>query len=218
MKETLAESPLCPLCGGHFHLWFRDHWRDYYQCDQCALVQVPEHQRLSAEEEKAHYDLHDNQVNDPAYRHFLSRLTDPLLATIRTPARGLDFGCGPGPALAAMLEENNINMSLYDLYYYPDDQVLHDHYELITATEVLEHLGQPWQVLCKLWSQLAPGGWLGVMTRRLPAHADFDRWHYRRDPTHISFYSEQTFAWLGNQWDSQPQYFGQDVALLQKPG
>jgi len=42
---------------------------------------------------------------DPRYRRFLARLAEPLIAHLPKGARGLDFGCGPGPTLSLMLRE-----------------------------------------------------------------------------------------------------------------
>ncbi|MEI4850515.1 class I SAM-dependent methyltransferase, partial [Klebsiella pneumoniae] len=79
-------------------------------------------------------------------------------------ARGLDFGCGPGPALATMLREAGMDMALFDPFFYPQASVLERQYDFITCTEVVEHLHRPAEVFRQLDRLLAPGGWLGVMT------------------------------------------------------
>lgn len=206
----------CPLCRTASPLWFPDHWRDYCRCPECALVHVPPAQHPSREREKAEYDLHENEVEDPGYRRFLSRLAEPLLQRIGPPARGLDFGCGPGPALAAMLEEAGFTMELYDPFYYPDAGVLQSPKDFIVATEVLEHLARPGEVLEQIWQLLEPGGWLGIMTRRLPEESEFAQWRYRRDITHICFFHEETFRWLARRWGAELVLEGTDVALMRK--
>jgi hypothetical protein len=208
----------CLLCGGDAAPWFADGCRDYLRCGHCGFVHVPAAQRLSLEGERAYYLTHRNAVDDPGYRAWLSRLATPLLERLRPPASGLDFGCGAEPALAAMLAEAGFEMSLYDPQFAPDRSVLTREWDFITATEVLEHLHRPAAELERLWSLLRPGGWLAVMTRRVPALADFERWHYRRDPTHIGFFAEQSFAWLARRWQAGLELFGDDVALLRKPG
>lgn len=68
----------CPLCQNQrTHHYFEDKRREYLQCEQCSLVFVNPDQRLDAESEKAHYDLHENNPDDLGYRRFLSRITDP---------------------------------------------------------------------------------------------------------------------------------------------
>ena len=210
------EAP-CPLCG-HERVapYFRDKRRPYLQCLRCRLVFVSPAYRPSRAQERAEYDLHQNDVDDPGYRAFLSRLAIPLLQRLNPPATGLDFGCGPGPALAGMLEEAGLEIALYDIYYAPDDAVLCRTYDFICATEVVEHLGAPGAELARLWSRLAPGGWLGIMTKLVRDRAAFAGWHYKNDPTHICFFSRTTWDWWAQRVGAELTYVGDDVMLLQK--
>jgi len=184
-------------------------------------VFVPPAQHLSAADEKACYDLHDNQPGDPGYRRFLDRLFTPLNQRLAPNSLGLDFGCGPGPALAQMFEEAGHSVALYDPYYAPDESVLSAQYDFITLSEVVEHLAEPGKELDCLWNRLAPGGWLGIMTKRIRDQESFRTWHYIIDPTHIGFFSEATFQWLTEHWSSMgiPANLviaGNDVVLIEK--
>lgn len=218
LTPEAAAAAACPLCGADVYAWFADGWRDYLRCPRCALVHVPRAQHLDRDAERADYLRHDNRVDDPAYRRFLSRLARPVLARVSAPARGLEFGCGPGPALAAMLSEAGITMDLYDPFFHPDSAVFQRRYALITASEVVEHLARPGWELERLWSLLEPGGWLGVMTQRLPPDRAFAGWGYRREPTHVGFFADQTFRYLTERWDAMLELPESTVALLQKPG
>ncbi|MCG6657511.1 class I SAM-dependent methyltransferase [Halomonas campisalis] len=209
----------CPLCAGtdtrHFH---RDRWRDYYRCECCRLVFVPPHQRLAPAAEKAVYDQHENRPDDPGYRRFLARLYTPLRARLTPGARGLDFGAGPGPTLSVMFEEAGHPMAIYDSFYAPDDRVLASEYDFITATEVVEHLFAPGRELEALAGLLRPGGWLGLMTKRVSTPEAFARWHYILDPTHVCFFSEASFEWLADHLGMDLLLPAPDVALLQRRG
>lgn len=208
----------CPLCGaGGLSCWHRDRRREYWRCPQCALVSVPPRFHLDAAAEKAEYDRHQNHPDDAGYRTFLQRLAQPLLERLPPAARCLDFGCGPGPALAAMLTEAGHQVALYDKFYQPDSAVLQHQYDAVTATEVVEHLAQPDQVWPCLYERVAPAGWLAVMTKRVRDQAAFARWHYIQDPTHISFYSDETFHWIARHWNLACEFMAADVALLRKP-
>ena len=215
---ALFNGDACPLCGGDAAPWFSDGRRDYLRCGQCGFVHVPAAQRLSLQAERDYYLTHRNAVDDPGYRAWLSRLAVPLLERLQPPACGLDFGCGAAPALAAMLAEAGCEMALYDPQFAPDASVFEHSWDFITATEVLEHLHQPAVELERLWSLLRPGGWLAVMTRRVPELAEFGLWHYRRDPTHIGFFADASFKWLAEGWQAELVLLGNDVALLGKPG
>ncbi len=208
----------CPLCReNRCEPYLTDGRREYLQCALCSLVFVPGEHHLTPEQEKAVYDSHENHVDDPGYRRFLSRVAEPLLARLSATSRGLDFGCGPGPALAAMLEEAGHQMALYDIYYHPDRNALQAQYDFITCTEVIEHLSEPGEVW-KIWmALLKPGATLALMTKLVIDKTRFATWHYKNDPTHIAFFSRETFEYLARTWGLTLEVIGNDVIMLSKP-
>ena len=210
-------SDTCPLCGnsGSRH-FFKDRQRAYYRCERCKLVFVPPEHHLPANEEKAHYDLHENSPGDQGYRRFLGRLLNPMLGRISVGAKGLDFGSGPGPTLSVMFAEAGFEVEVYDIFYAPNQAVLEKNYDFITATEVVEHLSSPGEVLNQLWQMLNPGGILGIMTKRVRDKAAFAHWHYKNDPTHIAFFADDTFTWLAEYWGADIVLKQSDVVLLKK--
>jgi len=212
----------CSLCGGiRIAAYHSDKVRDYLHCLTCDLVFVPRAQHLSAGAEKVYYDLHENQPDDPGYRRFLDRLFRPLNQRLPANATGLDFGCGPGPTLSRMFTEAGHEMAVFDLHYAPDETVLPGSYDFITLSEVAEHLAEPGRELDRLWDSLHPGGWLGVMTKRVRDRDAFKTWHYITDPTHVSYFSEATFRWLAAHWSGMGPtaaltIVGNDVVLINK--
>lgn len=208
---------VCALCGApSLENYFDDGKHHYLQCPNCQLVALDSAQRLSLAEERAYYELHENSPNDPGYRKFLSRIADPLIAALNPPAKGLDFGCGPGPTLSRMLEEHGFEMHDYDPAFFPDRTVLKTQYDLITATEVLEHLHNPGQTLKQLLAMIRPGGTLAAMTTFLPEKDQFAQWHYRRDPTHIHFYSVDTFHWVASHYELNASFPAPNVVFFRK--
>ncbi len=206
--------PLCPLCGAKTDRFYADKKREYYLCDQCLLVHVPSQFHLTDCLEKAEYDKHENSFEDDGYRKFLSRMLLPITQIVDVESAGLDFGCGPQPVLADMFTRQGYSMSVYDKYYFPDQEVLRNTYDFIVATEVVEHLAQPQQVLNRIRSCINSGGILGVMTKRWLDRDKFIHWHYKNDPTHISFYHEKTFEFIADVWGVNLQIVGADVILL----
>lgn len=206
----------CPLCHSETLDFWQDKRRVYRRCSHCDLISVPSQYWLSDREEKAIYDFHENDVEDEGYQRFLSRLLEPMVARLPQGASGLDFGCGPGPALATMLQRQGFDVDLYDLYYHPDDAVWQRRYEFITATEVLEHLKHPAVELQRLWNLLEPAGLLGVMTKKARDREAFRQWHYKNDPTHIAFFSESTFDYLSQWLEAEVVYSSADVVILRK--
>jgi 2-polyprenyl-3-methyl-5-hydroxy-6-metoxy-1,4-benzoquinol methylase len=174
-------------------------------------------QWLDGEAEKAVYDLHENNPEDEGYRRFLSRVYQPLNERIPANSTGLDFGCGPGPTLSVMFEESGHQVALYDVYYYPDNTPLTQQYDFVTSTEVIEHLYQPAVVWQQWLSLLKPGGWLGLMTKMVKSREAFGTWHYRHDPTHVCFYSRETFIYLAKRDGLALEFIANDVILLRKP-
>jgi 2-polyprenyl-3-methyl-5-hydroxy-6-metoxy-1,4-benzoquinol methylase len=207
----------CPLCAASDTAdYYRDRVRAYRQCRLCLLIFVPRDYHLSAGAEKAEYDKHRNSITDPGYRRFLQRLAQPLSERLPPACTGLDFGCGPGPALADILRGAGFTIECYDPYYYPDRRPLQQRYDFITATEVIEHLAHPREELPRLWQLLRPGGILGLMTKLVIDRSRFSRWHYIRDPTHIAFYSRYTMVYIATMLEADIEFIDNDVMLLCK--
>lgn len=206
----------CPLCRISKGVPFYQDTREYLCCPVCSLVFVPPQHFLTPEEEKSVYDQHQNSPDDPRYRSFLSRLFIPLSQRLPPGAFGLDFGSGPGATLNLMFEEAGHAMRIYDPFYAPDLHSLQLHYDFITATEVVEHLHHPRLELDRLWSCLKPNGWLGIMTKRVLDQEAFSTWHYKNDPTHVCFFSIETFQWLADHWCATLTILDNDVVLFAK--
>jgi SAM-dependent methyltransferase len=211
-------STNCILCKHNsLHLFHQDKNRKYYRCDHCKLVQVPKIYHLSLEEEKKRYDLHENNIDDPLYRNFLSKLSSQLLPLLPQSAVGFDFGCGPSPALADIFNRAGFEMDIFDAFYYPDKHYLTKKYSFITSTEVVEHLANPGKEIEKLWDLLLPQGYLAIMTGMVINKARFENWSYIRDLTHICFFSLETFNWLTHHLEAELVLSTQNIVILQKP-
>lgn len=216
----MSDTPVlhCPLCRHAPATPFaRVDGIDYRRCPRCLLTWMDPNHLPSRTEEKGQYDLHENDPDDAGYRGFLARLATPLGDRLKPGSQGLDFGCGPGPALAAMLTAAGFSMRLYDPLYYPDTRVLEGHYDFITCTEVVEHLHQPAREFALFHQLLRPGGLLAVMTGWLTEDARFAGWHYRRDPTHVCFYRVETLEWIATHFGWHLSLPQKNVAIFQCP-
>lgn len=222
----MAPLPACPVClaaGSRHFMQVRtgkravQPARDYWRCPACHATFLEPSQRLDAAAEAAYYRLHRNDAADPAYRRRLLRLAEPLLARLAPGRSGMDYGCGPGPALAAMLTEAGHRVALYDPLFLDDASVLSRRYDFVTCTEVAEHFHRPHEEFDRLGRLLRPGGWLALMTAFQTDDAAFAHWHYRRDPTHVVFYREATFHALAAARGWRCVIPVADVALLQTP-
>ena len=204
--------------------------REFWRCQNCNFMHVPKGFHLNALDEKHIYDLHDNDQQDLGYRNFLSRTLNPTLDylskqfpnTEKNKLLGLDFGCGPGPTLAIMANEQGYKMENFDKYYANTPDLLkNDHYHFITSTEVFEHLEQPTEIFRQLLDCLKNKGILTIMTKRLSDHSltnkdTFTRWHYIQDPTHIGFFHINSFEWLAQKFNCHLKVISNDVVILFK--
>lgn len=208
----------CPLCGNRQGAAvFRTDRRVWLRCPACDLIHIPPGDWLAAEEEKARYDQHRNDPGDPGYRNFLDRLFTPLSQRLQPGAEGLDFGCGPGPALAQMFCEAGFPCATYDPFYADHPGALDRTYDFITCTEAAEHFHRPLDEFFLMFGRVNPGGWLGVMTQlHDQAALPFSRWFYKDDPTHTCIFSTKTFLWLGAALGTDPQFFPHGVVLFRK--
>ncbi len=209
----------CPLCQTPKpKSFYHGPQRDYLRCQRCGLIYVPKDELLPPKQEKARYDLHENDPTNRGYRRFLKQLTLPLIAQIGPPPQhGLDFGSGPGPVLARMLEDKGYQIERFDPYYAPKSEVLERTYDFVTCTEVMEHFYQPareWRLLLGL---LQAGSWLGIMTKLVDDPAAFPEMHYITDDTHVSFFSRRTFKFLARRDGVKVKFFGDNTILIQKP-
>ncbi len=181
---------------------------------RCDLVFVPTPYLLSPEDEKAKYDNHRNTPENKGYVAFLNRLLDPLTHYLPPNAKGLDFGCGPGPTLSLLMQKRGYSMDIYDPFYAPDTAVFTKKYDFITTTEVIEHMHTPLFELERLWHMLTQKGMLGIMTAFRVE--DFPSWYYKRDLTHIRFFTPTTFHWIAGHLDAKLEIPQSGVALLKK--
>lgn len=216
-SHSAAEILKCPLCStSNPQLNHQNLNRDFWRCSNCDLIFVPTNMHLNSDEEKRQYDHHQNSPTDLNYRKFLSQLADPLLTNLCKPSLGLDFGCGPGPTLSVMLEEMGHHVSLYDQFYHQNETVWDQSYDFITATEVIEHLRHPKEVILKIWHHLKINGILALMTKTTDKIHDFKNWQYMRDPTHICFYGSKTFLFIAKFLHAEIRHQGETVLILKK--
>ena len=212
----LQNMTTCPLCAHPSADYYSDRNRDYLRCPHCDLIFVPKKDLLEPAEEKARYDLHQNDPNDSGYRNFLSRLFQPLEKKLLPGASGLDFGSGPGPTLSLMFEEAGYDCAIYDLYYANDSSVFNKQYDFLTCSETMEHMFRPGEEFKRFVQLVKPGGWIGIMTQlHDEAPVPFERWHYKDDETHVCFFSRKSFQTLEKMHGLRLELHPNGIALFQ---
>lgn len=180
---------------------------EYFNCTTCDAYVKNIDLYFSNEQEKLHYEFHNNDVNDVGYQKFTSPITNYILKNIKPSDLGLDFGCGKGPVITKQLQENGYSIKLYDPYFYPSLEYLNYSYNFIFSCEVFEHFYNPTQEIEKLTKLLASNGLLIVMTHLYNNQDPFENWYYRKDQTHVFIYTEKTVEYVA-------QKFGYTIELL----
>ena len=215
MSNSNYDAGTCPLCsslGAEFVVLINQ--REYLECENCDLVFVDPVLRPDRATEYNHYQNHNNHIGDASYQKFLSTLFLPLIEKLPPHSSGLDYGCGPGPALAYMMEQAGHVMSLYDPCFFPDQGILAETYDFICCSEVVEHFHNPAEEFKRLRKMLKPGGILGVMTSFAPDSSQLKDWYYLQDITHVVFYREKTFCWIAEELEWNVCFPDANLAFL----
>ncbi len=217
MDSAAPRRRRCIVCsspGAHFFIQLGV--ATYWRCPDCQATFIDPVARLSRKAEHQRYGLHRNDPDDSGYRRFLNRLAVPLLRRITTPGRGLDYGCGPGPALAVLISAAGHQVQLYDPLFFPQPLPFNDCFDFITCSETIEHFHRPYEEFARLDRMLRPGGWLGLSTCFQTDDTLFADWHYRRDPTHVVFYRQSTLQHIARRFGWQCLIPSTNIALMEK--
>jgi len=187
---------ICTLCDSVL-ITKRDEY--YYDCDICKGIVKDEKYYLSADEEKERYETHNNDVNDIRYQKFTLPITHYVFENFLPEHKGLDFGSGTGPVISSMLMKKGYDIVQYDPFFAPRKNILNYIYDYIVSCEVFEHFYNPKVEINRLTSLLKPNGMLLIMTMLYNDQIDFNKWYYRKDPTHVFIYRKETIEYIANE-------------------
>ncbi|MFK5881791.1 MAG: class I SAM-dependent methyltransferase [Sulfurospirillum sp.] len=172
----------------------------YKFCLTCQAIILENNFVVSDALEKAQYENHNNSFESRGYVEMFEKFLDYFWQDLDNNATdAFDFGSGPGPVLAQILKNRALRVDIYDKFYQPNKSYINKKYDLITSTEVFEHLQNPLSTLKLLKKHLKKNGLIAIMTLFHDNNEDnFLNWWYRRDPTHILFYTPKTFEVLAD--------------------
>ncbi len=186
----------CPLCNSESTTFNTGKTQTHYQCKTCFGIFSETNSRPSPSDEIAHYNQHNNDVEDPGYQNFVSPIFNAIVKDFTTESKGLDFGAGTGPVLSKLLRDKDYSIALYDPYFHNFPELLKKQYDYIGSCEVIEHFYDPHKEFTLLKSLIKPDGMLYCMTHIYDESIDFTNWYYKNDPTHVFIYHKNTFAWI----------------------
>ncbi len=193
----------CPLCRKKRVKEIKIGQELYRFCFFCELIYSDPENHISPQEEKARYLEHDNNLANEGYvnmfKDFIKRGVKPFIKGV---GQAIDYGCGPEPVLGELLKREGFKVHLFDPIFFPAD-ISNWRADLITCTEVLEHMARPREFWENIGFNLRPGGVLVLMTHFHPGPEGFPEWWYHRDPTHITFYNPHTLNWIEEEFPLQ---------------
>tara|TARA_Y100000590_G_scaffold396873_1_gene477935 strand:+ start:3331 stop:3996 length:666 start_codon:yes stop_codon:yes gene_type:complete len=220
LNNKFSKLELCRLCGeDNVSTFFIDNHNGgkiFFRCTNCKLIFVQQEWLPDPTVEKDRYLSHNNDLDDPAYQAFLSKLWNPLEKLLEKGNTGLDYGAGPGPALMQMMSRAGYLVEMYDPFFANDKHVLDKTYDFIVCTETAEHFHNPSNEFNRFDQMLKHTGVLGVMTSFTDNISSFGDWYYRRDPTHVSFYSNHTMYWIASKMNWRIELIEDNIVIFYK--
>lgn len=190
----------CKICQSDTTV-ITDEKKIYHKCLTCQYLFLDEKFYIDKSREKKHYDKHHNNFDSLGYVKMFEELIEEFIKPHESNIKNaLDFGCGEGEVLPILLERRDISCDRYDLFYFPKKIYKEKKYDLITSTEVFEHLQNPLEILKELLSHIKKDGYLLLMSAFYPKTDEkFLKWWYIRDITHIGFFNIKTFEYLAHE-------------------
>ncbi|PKM99215.1 MAG: hypothetical protein CVU78_07425 [Elusimicrobia bacterium HGW-Elusimicrobia-2] len=186
--------PKCALCGGEAAPYSSA--PHYFGCENCGFVFLDRTKVVSRPDEKERYLKHTNGQGEAGYAKMLEEFIKICVTPFtHAPGPALDYGSGPKPVLAGILEKRGYKVDIYDPFFAPATNFDPEKYGIVTAVEVIEHMKCPLSDIRIIADILKPGGIFAGRTMFL-AKEDFALWWYRFDITHISFYSRESLSYI----------------------
>ena len=207
----------CKICGSEHLKEITAYNQKYYNCEDCNFIFIDENHLISKEEELEEYELHENTIENEGYVRMFERfMEEGLYPYVNPPKRVLDFGCGPGPVLSELMKRKGYEVEVYDIFYAP--QKPEGTFDMVTSTEVFEHFINPSKDIELIVSFMKKGAYLSVMTQYHPKDDEkFAKWWYNREPSHISFYTEETFEYIASKYNLELVYNnGKNISVFIK--
>ncbi len=200
MKQKIEETVInkCKICGSTTTELLDAQLKVTYDvCHKCDFISKQKDYHLNPNIEKQRYSTHNNFPSNEGYVKIFKSMLELHVKPLKNVKKALDFGSGPYPTLKLMLSDMGFEAHDFDPFFNNNDEFKDHKYDLITTTEVIEHMSDPMKELELLISLLNNNGYLLIMTNyRKMDLEEFLKWWYRRDHTHVSFFNERTFNYI----------------------
>ena len=168
----------------------------FHECLHCKAIFKDKMHWPTPDDEMNRYKEHNNSINESGYVKFLNGFIEYGVTPYLKEGSILDFGSGPEAVLASLLKDRGFDVLYYDPFFEPHlpEEIVFD---MITATEVFEHIQDPVKQLKWIDHHLRKEGYFSMMTLLYPEDRNlFYNWFYLRDITHIIFYHSKTYEYM----------------------
>jgi hypothetical protein len=200
MQYLTTKCLLCDTQDRMEEIYRNEKSEVFWKCSHCGLIFKDPSSRLSLEAESSRYRHHQNDVLDPNYQNFLLPVVQEVLKNHQPSEMGIDFGCGPASVIKHLLEKSGFQLEVYDPLFFPNEKVLEQKFDFVTCTEVVEHFSNPKKGFDTLFGLLKPKAKLYIKTSLTDEVPNFAKWHYHRDPTHVSFYNKKSLNYIQSKY------------------
>ncbi|MBR9728617.1 class I SAM-dependent methyltransferase [Shewanella intestini] len=208
---------LCPLCTHQANFFIQDKKRAYYLCPHCGLVFAAPNSHVLPNIERQRYA----RAQEISKQKSLSQFIFPLLEHIaqqqpNQTLSGLNFGRVLDSNSLEQITQAGHILNQYDPFFAANQEVLNQQYDFVCCYRVFEHFRSPqkeWRLLSQL---VRPNGWLAISTPLLNNLQQFEKWHYKTNPTHVSFYQQLTFEYMATNASFTLLFASKDFILMQK--
>lgn len=210
----------CKICNSPSLLFFQN-GRQFFRCTDCLFLFSPD--RVSKEEEYAHYKNQWGGANPESWDSKAQVLLNVILQYVK-PKSILDFGSGCGSLTEAF---NNLGVNTTPLepmvHGFLKDQRYSSKFDAVVGVEVIEHLPDPVAELKEIEKVLSPNGVMvfsTLMTNSFIEHPlareHFKSWWYKDDPTHVSFFCNQSLDTLSRMRNYEIDVFADQIFAVRK--
>ncbi len=210
---NLSASPrLCPICAKPARLALRkeanvccaDYFEgrrlfgqdrgeiDLFECTVCGFAWMPALHAWDDARLRAEIYNGDYAICDPHFEEIRPQKLAPWLAPHCAGRSLLDYGGGEG-RLAELLRGLGVAAESYDPFFHAGAPPEHT-YDLVTAFEVIEHVGAQSQLFTTLAALLKPGASLIFSTLLKPMRLEGDHWYPCARNGHISWHSAASLS------------------------
>lgn len=187
----------CKICGNKTETFDRaslinKYDVSYYRCPHCGFIQTEDPYWLSEAYSEA---IADSDIGLIGRNIHLSDIIDTVLKILNPTSQILDYGGGYG-MFVRMMRDKGWDFEWYDEYcqnlFAKGHEMSHEHYDVITSFEMLEHLPNPLETIEKMFSL---SDTLICTTELLPYNPPRinDWWYYATETgQHIAFYTKKS--------------------------